>query len=382
MNQTQTVHFNHAGGSPAPDQVLDTITEHLRREARLGPMEAAATVTERMDALYRDTAELLGARPDEIAITGSQSHGWGMACAALDLQPGARILVSRQEWAGNLATLRHLAERVDAHIEIMPCDSSGQVDVEALAMRLDKRVSLIALTWLPANGGLINPAAAVGKLARAADIPYFIDAAQALGQLPTDVTELGCDVLTGAGRKYLRGPRGTGLLYVRREYLPQLQPVSRDVFAAPWTDGAPNLRQDARRFETSEASVALKLGLGTAIRHALDQGIPAIRERIDAMAHQVRAGLWEISGIRLHDLGEEHSGLVSFTVDGLSATDVRSQLAARGINVGVNGVSYTPFDMAARGLGDIVRASVSYTTTDEEVAQLLDAVATVAASSR
>jgi len=236
----------------------------------------------------------------------------------------------------------------------------------------------VALTWLPANGGLINDAAAIGRVTRAAGVPYFIDAGQAIGQLPVDVATLGCDMLKGACRKYLRGPRGTALLYVRKAFLPSLEPAFIDVHSAPWVDGGPVPRQDARLFETIETSIALQLGLGAALRHAYSLGIPAIRERINLLADGLRARLGDIRGVAVRDLGTERSGLVSFTVEGLGAQEVRTRLAREQITVGANGVPYTPLDMTARKLTEIIRASVSYFNTEEEIERLAVAVARIA----
>ncbi len=374
------IHLNHSGASLPPQEALTAIIEHLQREALDGPMEAAAHVTERIEGLRADTAALLGASADEIAFTSSASAAWGLPFAALPpLRHGDRVIVGRQEWSGNLATLQFAADRAGATIEVIPVQPDGSADAEALAAMIDDRVRLISLTWLPANGGLINDAAAIGQVARAAGIPYFVDAGQALGQLPIDVKALGCDVLKGAGRKFLRGPRGVALLYVRRSFLDRLQPAYLDVLSAPWTAHGPVMRQDARRFETSETAVALLLGLGAALKLAQALGIPAIRARIAALADGLRARLADIPGVTLRDLGTERSGLVSFTVEGMPAQAVRARLVAERIAIGANGIAYTPLDMAARGLDEIARASVSYFNTEEELDRLCRAAAALSA---
>lgn len=256
------VHFNHAGGSLLPRASMEAVRDHLALESTCGPMEAAARVADRLDAVRRNAATLIHAEPDEIALTGSCSSGVGSFFSSFaPLQPGQRILVGRQEWGGNLATFERAAQRAGARVEAIPSRADGSVDAGALAAMIDERVRLISLTWLPANGGLINDAAAVGAVARQAGVPFFIDAAQALGQIPVDVRELQCDVLVAPGRKHLRGPRGTGLLYIRRNFLQQLDPPWCDVFSAPLSDGRFVLRDDARRFETSEKPVALWLAL-------------------------------------------------------------------------------------------------------------------------
>jgi selenocysteine lyase/cysteine desulfurase len=247
---------------------------------------------------------------------------------------------------------------------------------------LDERVRLVSLTWLPANGGLVNDAAAIGRITRAAGVPYFVDAGQALGQLPVDVQAIGCDVLKGTARKFLRGPRGTALLYVRRGFVTRLRPAFLDVQSAPWTDGRVTPRADARVFETVEIAVALLAGLGVALREARSTGVERIQRRIARLSTQLRGLLAETPGVTLRDLGTQRSGLVSFTVDGMAAQDVRQHLARQHIVVGANGVSYTPFDMTARGLQGIVRASVNHLNTEDEMHRLAAAVAVLARGTR
>jgi cysteine desulfurase/selenocysteine lyase len=368
------VHFNHAGSSLPSAATVDAVHEHLLREATQGPMEAGVRSRALTESARTLGAQLLNAQPEEIALTTGNSHGWGAAFAALPRwQPGGRILVGRHEWGGNLATMRLHAERAGAVLETIPSDASGCVDADALAAMVDERVRLIVLTWLPANGGLINPAAAIGRVARQHGIPYFVDAAQALGQLPIDVEQVGCDVLTGPGRKALRGPRGTGLLYVRRAFLDQLTPAFVDTHSAPLNaDGQPVLRTDAARLEGAESSLALRCGLANALQEALDLGLDTIRATIDATARTLRTELAAIDGITVLDQGHEQSGLVAFNLAGQDAADVQRALAAQGITIGSNGVPYTPLDMQARGLTQIARASVSYLTSDDEISQLLD----------
>jgi cysteine desulfurase/selenocysteine lyase len=372
------LYFNNAGASLTSQAVIDAVTAHLARESAMGPYAAAQAVADEVADLYACAAKLLGCDADEVALTDSHSRGWGAVVGSMAFGEGDRILVSRSEWGGNYASLMHIARRCGAQVEVMPCDDSGAVCPTQLAAMLDARVRLISLTWLPANGGLVNPAAAVGALARAAGIPFVLDAAQAVGQMPVDVRAIGCDVLTAPGRKWLRGPRGTGLLYVRRDFLARLTPRTFDQLSAPWRDDGYHLRDDARRFETSEASVALRLGLRVALRSALDLGVAAIRQRIIGLADSMRASLGAIDRVQLQDLGRQRSGLVSFTMAGLAPAEVRHRLQAEGIEVALNGVAFTPLDMQARGLTEIVRASPHVYTTEDDVAQLVTAVSRVA----
>jgi selenocysteine lyase/cysteine desulfurase len=371
-----TTHFNHAGASLLSSATLDAIHAQFSREATMGQMEAGFAGREQTERARQLAARLFNAQASEIALTTGNSFGWAAAFAALGpWQAGERILVGRHEWGGNLSAMGIVAKRDGVSVEVIPCDADGATDPHALETMVDERVRLIALTWLPANGGVINPASAIGRVARRHGIPYFIDGAQAVGQVPVDVAALGCDVLTGAGRKALRGPRGTGLLYIRQDFLPRLTPAFVDTHSAPLdTDGEPLLREDAARFELAEAAYALHCGLANALQEAVDIGIDNIRAQIARIAQGLREELGNIPGVTVLDLGVERSGLVAFNIAGLDASHVQRSLSAQGITIGSNGVAYTPFDMQARGLEKIARASVSYLTTEAEIDRLLSAV--------
>ena len=372
--QAGLVHFNHAGASLPSQATLDAIIEQLQREAHDGPMEAGEQGAALADNARRAAAQLLNAPPSSIAFASSGSSAWNLAFQALGpWQPGDRILVGRHEWGGNLASMQ-VAVQAGARIEVIPCDASGAVCPLALAAMIDERVKLIDLTWLPANSGLINPAQAIGDVARRHGIAYFIDAGQAVGQLPVDVQTLHCDVLKSAGRKHLRGPRGTALLYVRPAFLPRLNPAQRDVFSAPWGAEGFELRDDARRFETSEVSYALLAGLGNALQEMNRLGVQRVWERVTQLSARIRQALREVPGISLHDLGEHQSGLIAFTLDDWDGFELKRRLGLQGINIGANGVAYTPLDMQARGLSSIARISVSPLNDDGDIEVLLNAL--------
>ena len=372
--QSGIVHFNHAGASLPSQATLDAIIAQLHREARDGPMEAGEHGALLLENARHAAAQLLNAPASSIAFTSSGSAAWNMAFQALaPWQPGDRILVGRHEWGGNLACMQ-LAIQAGARVEVIPCDASGAVCPLALEAMIDANVKLIDLTWLPANGGLINPAQAIGEVAKKHGIPYFIDAGQAVGQVPVDVQTLHCDVLKSAGRKHLRGPRGTALLYVRPAFLQHLNPAQRDVFSAPWTAEGFDLRNDARRFETSEVSYALLAGLGNALQEINRLGIEQVWETVRQTSQQIRQALGQIPGISLHDLGARQSGLIAFNLAGWDAFELKRRLGLQGINIGANGVAYTPLDMQARGLASVARISVSPLNNADDIERLLAAL--------
>jgi selenocysteine lyase/cysteine desulfurase len=250
-------------------------------------------------------------------------------------------------------------------------DQAGEVDLEALQGLLDDRVKLIALTHVPTNGGLVQPAARVGELARRAGIPFLLDACQSVGQMHMDVNLLGCDMLCATGRKYLRGPRGTGFLYVRSAMLAQMEPPLLDLRAATWVEkGKIEVRGDAKKFETWESAAALRLGLGVAIEYALALGLERIERRVQNLAALLRERLAEVEGVTVWDLGRVRCGIVTFTHQLHSAGEVMQWLQANGIAVRTIVRSSTRIDMEQRGLDELVRASVHYYNTEAEVERL------------
>lgn len=369
------IHLNNAGAALMPAPVLSAMTDYLTRESQIGGYEAAEESAEALEGVYDSVARLIGAAPDEIAITESATVAWQRAFYALSFRPGDRILTARAEYAANYVALLQVAERSGAAIEIIPSDDDGVLDPGALERMIDGRVKLIAVTWVPTNGGLVNPAAAIGRIARQHGIPYLLDACQAVGQMPVDVAVLGCDMLAATSRKFLRGPRGSGFLYVRRSMLQHLEPAMIDHFGAPWV--APDrfeLRPDARRFETWESSHAIRLGLKAAADYALAIGLEEIEARATTLAGELREGLGALPGVIVHDLGLRPAAIVTFSVAGVEADAVKARARAAGINVSVSAPSSTWLDARARGLPNLVRASPHYYNAEAEIAALVGLV--------
>jgi len=367
------LHLNNAGASLPPRQVLDAVIAHLDLEARIGGYEAAERAQAAVERVYEAAASLLRCARDEIAVVENATRAWDMAFYSLRFERGDRILTGMAEYASNYIAYLQVTQRAGAAIEVVPSDETGQISVEALRRSIDGRVKLIALTHVPTNGGLVNPAAAVGRVAREAGIPYLLDACQSVGQMPIDVAAIGCDMLSATGRKYLRGPRGTGILYVRRAMLERLEPPFLDLHAATWVARDRfEIRADARRFENWETYYAGKIGLGVAIDYALGWELCAIRERVYGLAEGLRARLSVLPGVTVRDLGAERCGIVTFTVAGKTGTEVQKGLAARAINVSTSSPSGTRLDMEARGLAQVVRASVHYYNSEEEIGRFCD----------
>lgn len=364
----EAIFFNNAGASLQPRPVVARVVEHLRLEEQIGGYEAADTVADELAGVYSSVANLLHCAPEEIALQESATRAWDAAFYSFQFSPGDRIVTAASEYASNYIAFLQVAERTGVEICVVEGDASGQVDVEAMRKLLDDRVKLIALSHVPTNGGLVQPAAEVGLLARKANIPFLLDACQSAGQVDLDVEALGCDMLSATGRKYLRGPRGTGFLYVRKSMLERLQPPVLDMRSADWvaTDKY-ELRPDAKRFESWESSAALRLGLRAALDYALALGLSHIEQRVQSLAALLRERLAAIRGVTVHDLGLVRSGIVTFTFEPHSATAVMRRLQENRVTVRITDRYAGRLDLERRGLNELVRASLHYYNTEAEI---------------
>jgi cysteine desulfurase / selenocysteine lyase len=375
------LHFNNAGASLMPAPVIDAVHAHLELECRIGAYEAEATAAGVLRDFYVECAALVHGETDEIAYVENATRAWDFAFYSLELGPGDRVLTHAAEYASNYLALMQQARRRGFRIDVVPSDPYGQVDVVALDAMAGPDTRLIALTHVPTQGGLVNPVEEVGRVARRHGIPFLLDACQSAGQLDLDVSRIGCDMLSATGRKFLRGPRGTGFLYVKRELAERLEPAFIDMRAATWS--APDryeLAPGARRFETWESFVAGRIGLMHAVRYARSLGLEAIESRVTGLAARLREALAMQPGIELLDQGQRLCGIVSFRKIDEAPEDTRLRLLAGGINVSVTPKTSAQLDFASRGIDALVRASVHYYNTDEEIERFVRALVTTDAS--
>lgn len=285
-------------------------------------------------------------------------------------------MTTTAEYAANYLAYLQVARRTGAVVEIIPDGPDGLLDPDALDQMIDERTRLIAITWVPTNGGLVNPAHAVGRVARRRGVPYLLDACQAVGQMPVDVAAIGCDMLAATGRKFLRGPRGTGFLYMRKDLVERTEPAMIDMFGAEWAGGDQYvLRPDARRFETWESDYAARAGLGAAIDYALEIGLDRIQHRSRALAARLRSGLATLKGLTIYDIGADPAAIVTFGVEGREGAEIVSALGGQGINVSLSRPTSTPIDSTKRNLPALVRASPHYYNTDGEIDRTIEMVA-------
>jgi selenocysteine lyase/cysteine desulfurase len=370
-------HFNAAGAALPSVGVVGTVVDHLRREEAKGGYEAAAEMRESTERVYESAAALIGASAHEIALFDSASSGLRAILDALRPGRGQRIVASSSTYVSHALHIMSLSREHDIELVIAPTDASRQMDLGALEQILsDGKPTIVTVAHIPTSSGLVEPVAAIGEIVKRYGGTYILDATQSVGHLVTDVNEIGCDVLVTTGRKFLRGPRGTGFTYVRRELAESLPPIAPDVRGAQWNslDGW-DLDASARRFESWESAIAARLGLGTAIDEAMGRGMDATETWLQHAGVRLRVSLNELSGVRTMDPDRSGSAIVTFVVDGVDPSVAVQQLAERGVRVVSVPATHGQWDLGDRGVHSVVRASPHvYNDEDDEIA-LVESVA-------
>jgi selenocysteine lyase/cysteine desulfurase len=363
------IHLNNAGASLPPLPVLDAVRAHLQREAEIGAYEAADEAAEAIQQSYEAVARLVGCAARNIAVVENATVAFAQALSAFDFQPGDVIVTSRADYVSNQLMYLSLARRRGVEVRRAADLPEGGIDPESVrALLSDGRVRLVAVSWIPTNSGLVQAVRAVGTVCASAGVPYLVDGCQAVGQVPVSVRELDCDYLAATARKFVRGPRGIGFLYVSDRALARGDhPLLVDMRGAEWTDAdGYRLFDGARRFENWEFSHALVLGLGAAARYAEAVG-PAGPERARALAASLRERLAAIPGVRVMDRGVERGAIVTIATGGAEPEALKLRLRARRINTSVSSREDGVIDMDEKGVAAVLRLSPHYYNTEDEL---------------
>jgi selenocysteine lyase/cysteine desulfurase len=380
---TRLVHLNNAGAALVPRPVQTAILDHLALEQEIGGYEAADAREQEVRKAYAAMGRLLGARARNIALVQNSTVAFAQAISAFDFNPGDIILTSRSDYASNQIMYLSLAQRRGVEVVRAPDAPEGGIDPDSVQRLMgQRRPSLVALTWIPTNSGLVQPVEAIGKLCQKAGVPYLVDACQAVGQLAVDVNRIQCDYLSGTARKFVRGPRGLGFLYVSDRVLDSgAHPTLVDMHGADWTDADTfRLNPDARRFETWESAFALVLGLGAAAEYALEAGVAVTGVRARELAEYARSELAGLPGVRVLDRGPELCAIVTIAVDGQDTRDIKLALRARGINTSSPHREDAVIDMDEKGTASALRISPHYYNTREEIETAVDAIREILSS--
>ncbi len=371
-------HFNNAGASLMSDRVFGASLKYWTLEREIGGYEAAVACAEAIADFYTCAARLINAKSEEIAYCDSATRGWNtILYGSRFLNSDSIILTSQIEFGSTVVSLQHVAELTGAKIVILPTHQNGTIDLEAFKTALSKKVALVAVTHVPAHSCVANPIEHMGALLKEHDAFFLVDACQSVGRFSVDVEKIGCDALITTGRKWLRGPRGTGFVYVRDNAIDRLDPPTIDLSNADWLSAKDvrgsqiSIHSSAKRFETWERNFGAVLGLRESILQLLDLGVENVATRVKKVTDQLRDGLHQIPSLRIPRDDPEGFGILSIMMDGISAQTIKDRLSDERINSSVIHEWDAPWDFEQMNCPPLVRLSPHYFNTEEEIALLL-----------
>ena len=371
------IHLNNAGSALMPAPVISAITDHIELESRIGGYEAQDARRQAIDAAYESVADLIGAKARNIAFTENATASSMQALSAIPFKRDDVILTTRNDYASNQIQFLSLQSRLGVKVMRAPDRTEGGVDVSAMSDLIHShRPRLVCVTHVPTNSGLEQDIKSVGDACRSAGTIYLVDACQSIGQMPVNVLDIGCDFLTATARKFLRGPRGSGFLYVSDGMLERnLEPLFIDMRGANWTDRDSYQAVDsAKRYENWEFAWAQVLGTGTAAAYARAIGLENIRGRVDEMVHRLRDGLAKIDKVQVLGGDEELCGIVTVTIDGRDPFEIVTSLRERGINTSAQRREYAVIDYDNKNVAGALRISPHYYNTSDEIDRVISAI--------
>ena len=373
-------HLNNAGAGLMPRPVLEAMQNYLTEESLHGGYEIAGAHADAIAGFYKSTAHLLNTQARNIASMSSATDGFSKALSAIPFEAGDVLLTTDDDYVSNQIAFLFLQKRFKITVLRAAKLPEGGVDAQSMQELMDRhRPRLVAVTHVPTNSGLVQDVEAVGQLCRERELWYLVDACQSAGQLPLDVEKIGCDFLSATLRKWLRGPRGAGFLYVSDRVLEAgLEPFFPDLGGANWVEeDRYEPSKDAHRFEYWEKSYALLLGGKAAIEYANSIGLDAIEQRVTALANHTRQQLAALPGVRVLDRGLRQCGIVTSYIDGVRPGKVMKALHDAAINAGVARTSNALIDFREKDVDWALRVSPHYYNTSEEIDRVVEVLKSV-----
>ncbi|NML57172.1 aminotransferase class V-fold PLP-dependent enzyme [Chryseobacterium cheonjiense] len=368
------IFLNNAGSSLMPSIVVDSMKEYLELEEQIGGYETANRKADILEKFYDEAAKLINAKPSNIAFATSATEAYAKALSSIMFKEGDVIITTADDYISNQITFISLQKKLKLKVlrtKNLPDNELDLEDLEKLIKEYNPK--LIAVTHIPTNSGLIQNVEDVGRLCKQYDILYLVDACQSVGQLAVDVEKIGCDFLSATGRKFMRGPRGTGFLYASDKILEQnYAPLLLDMRGADWTEfNDYELFKTAKRFESWEISYASLMGFTHALQYANIIGLPAIEHYNKGLSERLRENL-KNNGFDVWDWGKNLSSIITFSGPDGDLERIQNILKENNIFFSVTHKNSALIDFTRKNINGIVRLSPHYFNTVEEINRVSD----------
>lgn len=366
--------FNNAGSSLMPNIVVDSMIDYLQQEEQFGGYEVANKNAELLENFYTETAKLINCKPSNIAFMTSATEAFSKALSSIIFKEGDTVITTVDDYISNQITFISLQKRLNVKIIRIKKLKNNELDLEDLENLIKQNhPKLVAVTHIPTNSGLVQDIEAVGKICRQYDILYLADCCQSVGQMVVDVEKIGCDFLTATGRKFMRGPRGSGFLYVSDRVLEQdYAPILLDMRGAHWSEyNNYELFKTAKRFEHWEVSYAAVLGMMEAVKYANIIGLNNIENYNKKLAETLRKNL-ENGGFKVLDIGKNLSSIVTFCGPDNDLDNIQKVLKENNVFFSVSYKNSALIDFTDKKVDGAVRLSPHYFNTLEEIEKVSD----------
>lgn len=376
-------HLNNAGAGLMPNVVTASVLEHIKLEAEIGGYEAAALKAETIQHFYIQAALLINSKATNIAFTASATDSYTRALSSIPFKQNDIILTDNDDFISNQIQFLSCQKRFGISIVRINNLPTGGVDLDDLEEKLYRhQPRLLAITHIPTNSGLVQPVKKIGEIYSrytkrySEKTWYILDACQSVGQMKLDVEELKCDFLSITIRKFLRGPRGTGFLYISDKALAYgLEPLFIDMRGAEWVQKDEyKPKPSAMRFEDWEFAYSLVIGSGIAIEYCRKIGEDNIWEQVKLLSDYLRKQLSSVAKVSVLDRGPELGGLITFTVKDSQPTFIVDELLKRKINIVPSYRNFAVIDFDEKQVEWALRASPHYYNTIEEIDNFVESV--------
>ncbi|HBS12791.1 MAG TPA: aminotransferase [Flavobacteriaceae bacterium] len=366
----EKIFLNSAGSSLMPKSVVQEINRYLLEEEKFGGYSVAELKTNEIADFYNQTAQLIGAEAHNIAFTHDATDAYIKALSSIHFKHNDIIITTDDDYASNHIQFISLQKRFGIKIVRIKNLENGELDMIDFQKLVDKHnPKLVAVTHVPTNSGLIQNIEAIGEICYNQKIIFLLDACQSVGQLSINVTKIKCDFLTATGRKFLRGPRGTGFLFISDRLLKNgFSPLMIDGGGAVWKAiDQFDILENAKRFETWEAPYALIMGFREAIRYANNIGLENIQSYNQKLMLRLRENLIGIQGVKLFDKGLKNCNILTFRKDGKSLAKIKEKLNSNNVFFSVSRKEWGVIDFNKKGIDWVIRLSPHYFNTIEEI---------------
>lgn len=374
---TGVIYLDNAATTPTPEPVIDAMLEYFHEyNANIG--RGLHRSAKRASETFESSREVIGktiqAKPEEIAFTKNTTEALNLLARGLDLKRGDKVIATVLEHHSNLIPWQRLEKELGIELQIIKDNSDYIIDPSTIENAVDENTQLITMPWVSNVFGTRQPVEEVGKIADENDILFSVDAAQAVGHVPVDVDDIGCDFLAAPGHKGLLGPQGTGFLYISEKHLDEVSPM---LYGGGIVESAREhscqLVEPPQIFDAGTPNIPGIIGLGRAAEYVLDIGL----ERIEKRERKLIRKMHEISDLNDVEIygpksPEKIAGVLSFNVDDMNPHELSSILDEVADIATRSGHHCADLAMGYFGLDATLRASVHYYNSVGEIEKFIE----------